>query len=63
MSGYIKTGVSDYGAKPSPKPSGKVCTDGKASTANLPARTTGSASIPEVTYDENAGLPSRTGGK
>jgi len=59
----IKTGVSDYGMKPSPKPSGKVCTDGKVSTVDLPARTTGSNSIPEVTYDENVSLPSRTGGK
>ena len=61
--GYIKTGVNDYGAKPSPKPSGKVCTDGKMTTVSVPTRTSGSASIPEVTTDENASLPVRSGGK
>lgn len=59
----IKTGVNDYGMKPSPNPSGKVCTDGKMTTVDVPGRTSGSASIPEVTLDENVSLPKRTGGK
>lgn len=63
MSKTIKTGVSDYGMKPSPNPSGKVCTDGKMTTVAVPTRTSGPASIPEVTLDENVGLPARTGGK
>lgn len=63
MASTIKTGVSDYGMKPSPTPSGKVCTDGKMTTVPVPGRTSGSASIPEVTLDENASLPTRTGGK
>lgn len=63
MSKTIKTGVSDYGMKPSPTPSGKVCTDAKMSTVPVPTRTTGSASIPEVTLDENVSLPKYSGGK
>jgi len=59
----IKSGVSDYGMKPSPKPSGKVCTDAKTSTVGLPGRTTGSTSVPEVIFDENGKLPGMTGGK
>lgn len=59
----IKTGVSDYGFKPSYKPSGNVITDGKMTTANVPERTTGPNSVPEVTTDTNASLPGKTGGK
>ena len=63
MSSTVKTGVSDYGMKPSPKPSGHVCVNGKVSTADLPSRTTGPNSIDEITYDENASLPKYSGGK
>lgn len=63
MSKTIKTGVSDYGMKPSCEPSGKVITDGKMTTVDVPSRTTGPNSIPEVTTDINASLPTRTGGK
>lgn len=63
MSKTIKTGVSDYGMKPSPEPSGNVCTDGKMTTVPVPGRTTGGPQIPEVTLDENVSLPKRTGGK
>lgn len=59
----IKTGVNDYGMKPSPKPSGKVCVNGVDSPSDLPKRTVGSDTIPEVTYDENASLPTKSGGK
>jgi len=63
MSKIIKTGVSDYGMKPSPEPSGKVCTDGKMTTVDVPTRTKGGPQIPEVTLDENVSLPKRTGSK
>lgn len=63
MASTIKTGVSDYGMKPSPTPSGKVCTDGKMTTVDVPTRTKGPNSIPEVTLDENASLPKYSGGK
>lgn len=63
MAHTIKTGVSDYGMKPSPEPSGKVCTDGKMSTVDVPGRSTGGPQIKEVTLDENVSLPTRTGGK
>jgi len=59
----IKTGVSDYGMKPSPKPSGNVVTDGKMTTVPVPTRTTGANTIPEVTLDQAGGLPGRSGGK
>lgn len=61
MVSTIKSGVSDYGMKPSPNPSGKVCTDGKMTTVDVPTRTKGGTQIPEVTLDENASLPKRTG--
>lgn len=60
MSNLIKTGVSDYGMKPSTKPSGNVCTNG-VKHPDLPTRTTGSDSILEVVLDENANLPKGTG--
>lgn len=63
MSSYIKTGVNDYGAKPSPEPSGNVCTDASSTLKGLPSRTTGSPQIKEVIFDEAAGIPSRSGGK
>jgi hypothetical protein len=63
MSNTIKTGVDDYGMKPSPKPSGKVCTDAESTVPGLPERTKGKDQIEEVIYDENASLPERTGGK
>jgi len=62
MSKMIKTGVSDYGMKPSCEPSGNVVTDGKMTTVPVPSRTSGANSIPEVTLDQSAGLPSRSGG-
>lgn len=63
MSSTIKTGVSDYGFKPSCKPSGNVVTDGKMTTVDVPERSTSSISIPEVTLDTNASLPKYSGGK
>lgn len=63
MASTIKSGVSDYGMRPSPNPSGKVCTDGKMTTVPVPGRTMGSNSIVEVTLDENASLPKYSGGK
>lgn len=63
MASIIKTGVNDYGFKPSCKPSGNVVTDGKMATVPVPARTTGAGTIPEVTLDQAAGLPGRSGGK
>lgn len=60
----VKTGVSNYGETPSCYPSGKVVTDGKMSTIpGLPERSMGKDSVPEVTLDENGGLPTRTGKK
>lgn len=55
----MKTPMADYG-KPTSKPTGHVTTDGKSSTVDLPTRTTGPDSLPEVTYDENGGLPARS---
>jgi len=49
----IKTPMTDFGS-PSCYPSGKATTDGKVGP-DLPARTTGKNSEPEVTYDRNAG--------
>ena len=46
MASTIKTGVSDYGMKPSPTPSGKVCTDGKMTTVDVPTRTKGRTASP-----------------
>lgn len=63
MASIVKTGVSDYGMKPSHEPSGKVCTDGKMTTVDVPGRSTGSNTVKEVTLDENASLPSKSGGK
>ncbi len=63
MASIIKTGVSDYGTKPSPEPSGKVCTDTASTLKELPGRTKGGGQIEEVIYDENSSLPERTGGK
>ena len=63
MSSIIKSGVSTYGMKPSPEPSGKVITDGKMTTVDVPGRTKGGPQIAEVTLDQNANLPSRSGGR
>lgn len=63
MASIIKTGVSDYGTKPSCEPSGKVVTDGKMSTVDVPTRTKGGGQVPEVTLDINMGLPTKSGGK
>lgn len=63
MSKTVATGVSDYGMKPSCQPSGKVLTDGKMATVDVPTRTTGAGTVPEVTLDLNASLPSKSGGK
>lgn len=41
-------------------PTGHVTTNGKGSTIDLPTRTTGPDSQPEVTYDHNADLPERS---
>lgn len=61
MASTVKTGVSDYGMKPSPNPSGNVVTDGKMTTVDVPTRTKGGPQIPEVTLDENASLPKKSG--
>lgn len=63
MASMIKTGVSDYGMKPSHNPSGKVCTDSSSTVPGLPSRTKGGDQVNEVIYDENATLPSKSGGK
>jgi hypothetical protein len=63
MSDFMKTPVEgDHNM--SPKPSGHVETDGKCSTIrDLPTRTMGKDSIPEVTMDCNVDLPEYTKGK
>lgn len=59
----IKTGVNDYGMKPSPQPSGKVCTDNSSTLPGLPGRSTGAGQIEQVIFDENASLPDKSGKK
>jgi len=44
-------------------PSGKVCTDAESTVKGLPGRTKGPGQIEEVIYDENMGIPHRSGGK
>ena len=58
---YIKTVMTQTKEGESPLPSGNVVTDGDTSTKDLPTRTGGK--IPEVTYDQNAGVPGRLGKK
>lgn len=44
------------------KPSGKVCTTHDATTGipGLPARDVGPDSVPEVAFDENMNIPTRS---
>lgn len=63
MASVIKTGVNDYGMKPSTNPSGKVCTDTASTVYGLPGRTKGGDQILEIIFDENASLPSKSGSK
>lgn len=58
MSDFVRTPMTEVG-KASPRPSGKVQTDGKSSPIDLPERTKSSDAIPEVLYDNNANLPER----
>lgn len=53
----MRTPMEGMYPTPSPTPSGKVVTDGKMTNVDVPTRTTGPNSIPEVTLDNNAGLP------
>ena len=57
---YVRTAMEGI-EHASPHPSGHVVTDGKMTNIDVPARTTGSDSIPEVTIDNNVGLPGRSG--
>lgn len=52
----------EYEDHKNPNPTGHVETEGKVTSVSIPGRTMGPDSVREVFYDENVGLPERSGG-